>query len=87
MHLLSRLACSALLAFDAGASVSGTLVKASDRQAPVPLLPFSAVKISGQNPLISFGLMFTLKDLLEKEQETRTDFLAAFCKTCLSLSI
>lgn len=39
----------------------------------VPSLPFSAAEISGHNSLIPFGLLFILKDLLGKEQETRTD--------------
>lgn len=82
-----HLARSAPLAFGAGASVSGALVKASDRQALVPSLPFSAAEVSGHNPSISFGLIFVRKDLPEKERETRTDFLAAFCKSSLSLSI
>lgn len=82
-----RLAHSAPLVFGAVPLVSGALVQASNRQALVLSLPFSAAEISGHNPLIPFGLIFVLRDLLEKECETRTDFLVAFRKSSLSLLI
>ena len=76
---------SHLWLFGAGASVSGALVEASNRQALVPSLHFSSVEISGCSPLIH-SLIFVLLDLLEKECETRTDDLVACSKkVCLPL--